>query len=212
MQPTGGKSRDASDSGGEIEQGRVAMTTETVTLFFALLAVAAQLAVVVLVCLAIGGRASTSLASAQTQVLRAVGPQAVWLALLVAGVATGGSLYLSEVAHFVPCRLCWYQRAAMYPLVPVLAVVAWRRFLSARWFVLTAAVVGGMVSTWHVLIENFPSLESSTSCDPSNPCSLIWVRHLGYLTIPTMALSGFALIASLMLIAHHPDDCRRSPT
>lgn len=180
------------------------MRTETVTLFFALLAVAAQLAVLVLVVLAVGGRVSKVLSSTRTQVVRALGPQAAWTALLVAGVATAGSLYLSEVAHFVPCRLCWYQRAAMYPLVPILAAAAWRGSLSVRWLVLAIAAVGGAISTWHVLIENFPSLESSTSCDPTNPCSLIWVRHLGYLTIPTMALSGFALIAVLMLIARRP--------
>ena len=114
------------------------------------------------------------------------------LALVVAIVATSGSLYLSEVAHFIPCRLCWYQRAAMYPLVPLLAVSLWRRWFGARWVVFAIAVVGGSISVWHILIERFPTLETG-ACDPDNPCSLIWVRRLGYLTIPTMALSAFAL-------------------
>jgi hypothetical protein len=38
-------------------------------------------------------------------------------------------------------------------------------------------------------------------CDPKNPCTLIWVKRLGYLTIPTMALSGFLLILTLLAIA-----------
>ena len=181
------------------------MSVDAVTLFFALLAVAAEAAVAVLAALAVGGRFSPPIAAARDDVFASAGPQAFWLALLVAAVATSGSLYLSEVAHFVPCRLCWYQRAAMYPLVPVLAVLAWRRWFAARWAVLAVAVVGGSISTWHILIENFPSLETSTSCDPTNPCSLIWVRRLGYLTIPTMALSGFALIAALMLTARPPE-------
>jgi disulfide bond formation protein DsbB len=181
------------------------VSTDTVTLFLALLAVAAELAVVALVGMAIAARLSPRIAGLRHAVLEQVGPQALWLALLVAGVATGGSLYLSEVAHFVPCRLCWYQRAAMYPLVPVLALAAWRGWLRARWAVLAAAVVGGSISTWHILIENYPSLETSTSCDPNNPCSLIWVRRLGYLTIPTMALSAFALLAMLMLTARRMD-------
>jgi disulfide bond formation protein DsbB len=45
----------------------------------------------------------------------------------VATVATLGSLYYSEVADFPPCRLCWYQRIAMYPLVPILGIAAARR-------------------------------------------------------------------------------------
>ena len=39
------------------------------------------------------------------------------------------------------------------------------------------------------------------SCDPANPCSLIWVERFGYLTIPGMALSGFALILVLLAVA-----------
>lgn len=181
------------------------MLTDSALLFFALLAVAAELGVAALATLAAGGRLSGAVAAARDQVLDSFGPPAFWLALLVAAVATGGSLFLSEVANFVPCRLCWYQRGAMYPLVPVLGLVAWRRWVRARWLVLVIAVTGGAISVWHILIENFPALESSTSCDPANPCSLIWVRHFGYLTIPTMALSGFALIAALMLIVRQPD-------
>src|SRR5438093_4904353 len=40
----------------------------------------------------------------------------LWLAFVVAAIATGGSLFFSEIAHFVPCELCWYQRICMYPL------------------------------------------------------------------------------------------------
>ena len=46
----------------------------------------------------------------------AVDDAALWIAFLVAATATAGSLYFSEVADFVPCRLCWFQRIAMYPL------------------------------------------------------------------------------------------------
>ena len=181
------------------------MTVDTMTLFFALLAIAAELGVLTLAVLAVGGRVHPAMRRWRDEVFVSAGTQAFWLAFLVATVATAGSLYLSEVAHFVPCRLCWYQRAAMYPLVPVLAVAARFRWLRARWALLGVAVVGGAISVWHILIENFPSLESATSCDPANPCSLIWVRRFGYMTIPTMALSGFALIAALMLIAREPD-------
>ena len=39
-------------------------------------------------------------------------------ACTVALIAMCGSLYYSEVVHFVPCSLCWYQRIAMYPTSP----------------------------------------------------------------------------------------------
>ena len=36
----------------------------------------------------------------------------LWLAFAVAAIATGGSLFFSEIAHFVPCELCWYSASA----------------------------------------------------------------------------------------------------
>ena len=39
--------------------------------------------------------------------------RALMLAGSVAVGATIGSLYFSEVADFIPCELCWYQRIAM---------------------------------------------------------------------------------------------------
>ena len=50
------------------------------------------------------------------------------------------------------------------------------------------------ISIYHVLLEHFPSLETG-ACDPNNPCSIVWVRHFGVVTIPYMAASGFAAIA-----------------
>lgn len=176
------------------------MTVDAVTLFLAFLAVGAEGAVALAAGLQVGGRLSDRIAAWRAWAAELVGPQAVPLALVVASVATAGSLYFSEVAHFVPCRLCWYQRAAMYPLVPILAVAAWRGALGVWRLALPVALVGGTISTYHVLVERYPWLETG-ACDPTNPCSLVWVRRFGYLTIPTMALSAFALIAVLMLVA-----------
>ncbi len=61
-------------------------------------------------------------------------------------------------------------------------------------------MIGGCISAYHIGLEHHPEWESSI-CDPKNPCTLIWVKRLGYLTIPTMALSGFALIITLLAIS-----------
>lgn len=176
------------------------MDTETITLFLALLAVLAQLTVVAAVVLVVGGRFSPAVRTVGRRVAAEIGPQALGLAAVVALVCMGGSLYFSEVAHFLPCRLCWYQRAAMYPLVVILGVSAITQFHRIRPFAAALAGVGACVSIFHILVERYPNLETS-SCDPANPCSLIWVEKFGYLTIPTMALSGFALILVLLAVA-----------
>jgi disulfide bond formation protein DsbB len=173
------------------------MSTDQVSLFFALLAIAAQLAAVTLVVAAVWHRFAP--ASEAASILELARPAVLPVAATVAVVATLGSLYFSEVADFPPCRLCWYQRICMYPLSLILVIAAGRGDRQVRWYALPLAAIGAAVAAYHVAVERFPSLESG-SCDPTNPCSIIWVEKLGYLTIPTMALSGFVLIAVLLAL------------
>src|SRR2546430_6681586 len=180
------------------------MTVDTVSLFLALLAVVAELATATALVLGIGGRSSPVLRRLRDQAVEAVAPSALALAATVATVCMAGSLYFSEVAHFPPCHLCWLQRFCMYPLVPVLWIAVWRRAGGVAPFAAAVAFVGACISTYHVALEHHPEWESSV-CDPKNPCTLIWVKRLGYLTIPTMALSGFALIVTLLAVSRAGD-------
>jgi disulfide bond formation protein DsbB len=174
------------------------VTTDQVSTFLALLAVVAEAGAAVLAVTLLVRWARPS-AGWPRQLLASVGPLALGLAAAVATVATLGSLYYSEIADFPPCRLCWYQRICMYPLVPILAIAAVRRDRSVRWYALPLVLTGAAISTWHILVERYPSLESG-ACDPLNPCSIIWVEKFGYLTIPTMALSGFVVIGLLLVL------------
>ena len=135
------------------------------------------------------------------------------LATAIAAVATGGSLLASEVAGYVPCVLCWYQRIAMYPLVIVLGVASARRDAEVWRTALPLSAVGAGIAAWHVAIERWPSLGSEV-CDPAAPCALRWVEEFGFLTLPTMALIGFVAIAVLSLAArrsHTPDHVTPNP-
>jgi disulfide bond formation protein DsbB len=174
------------------------MSTDQVSLFLALLALIAEIATVGLVAAVVVQAVQPDLRWS-TELLDAVRPVALAIAASVAIVSTLGSLYFSEVANFPPCRLCWFQRIGMYPLAVILPIAAWRRDPAVRWYALPLAVAGGLVSVYHMVVERYPSLEAG-SCDPTNPCSIIWVERLGFLTIPTMALSGFALIAVMLVL------------
>jgi disulfide bond formation protein DsbB len=176
------------------------LTTETVSRFLALLAVVAEIATVAAVVLAVGGRFSSGLRAVGRQVVEAVAPSALPMAAVVAAVAMAGSLYFSEVAHFPPCLLCWYQRIAMYPLVPLLGLAAVRREVGVSLYGIVIAALGAPISIYHVLVER-GIVQESAACDPTNPCSLKWVEELGYLTIPTMALSAFLLIITLLAVS-----------
>jgi disulfide bond formation protein DsbB len=132
------------------------------------------------------------------------------LATAIAAIATGGSLYLSEVAGYLPCTLCWYQRIAMYPLTVIAGVAAMRGDRQVWRTAVPLAVIGSAVATWHIAIERNPSLGGGV-CDPAAPCAIRWVEEFGFLTLPTMALIGFLAIIVLTLVARvgatdDPDD------
>ena len=176
------------------------------SLLFALLAVVADVVVLAALVLWLGGKVSDTLADAAASVRRAIAPAALWLAWAVALVATLGSLYLSEVAHFVPCKLCWYQRICMYPLVVLLLVAAIKHSREIARATLPLIGIGAAISIYHYLIERFPSMAAGASCDPSAPCTVVWIWRFHYLSIPGMALSGFLLIATLILAAPRPTE------
>ena len=133
---------------------------------------------------------------------------------ITAAVATGatlGSLYFSEVADFVPCKLCWFQRIAMYPLTVILILAIIWRDRSIFRYVVPVAAIGIAISAYHMWIQWFP--EQSTICELNNPCSAKWVEALGVFTIPQMAGLSFALIitiGSMSLLADRRSAATRS--
>lgn len=158
----------------------------------ALLADAA--AVVLLVGLVVGSRID-----ALDRLVWWVRDNALVLVAVVALASTAGSLYYSEIADFEPCRYCWFQRIAMYPIVVVAGVAALRREGSARLTVAILAASGLAVSTWHWLIQQNPEWASEGTCSLTAPCTSAYVEEFGFVTIPWMAGSGFALV--LVLVA-----------
>ena len=161
-------------------------------LLLGLLAVAANAAVLVGLALM-----APQMAPMRDQVLAALHEREIHLTLIVASVATAGSLYLSEIAHLLPCRLCWYQRIAMYPLVVILVVAVWRKDRGSVRYVAPIALIGTAISTYHYLIQRFPGLDSG-SCGSGVSCSAPYFEQFGLMSIPYMAGSAFALILALM--------------
>lgn len=154
--------------------------------------------ILALVALALAGGLVAYRVARGPQVAEGSASWALWLAWLVALAATVGSLIYSEVIHFVPCRLCWFQRIAMYPLAVILLVGAIRKEVIAKFYALPLALIGLGISVWHYLVQIFPSLEGG-SCDPSNPCSARYVEVFGFVSIPFMAGAGFTLIAVILV-------------
>ena len=171
------------------------VNTQAVQTFSALLALGAIAgAVVLLVAIVAPGLAVLN------GVREAAQEHAARFTLLLAGTAMIGSLYFSEVAHYSPCKLCWYQRVCMYAIaiVSVVAVVRRERRTVAP-YVLTLSLVGLAVSVYHYLVEWFPQMESNV-CSLDVPCTTIWFRKFGFLTLPAMA--GVAFTGCALVMVH----------
>lgn len=187
------------------------MTVAAVQLFLGILAVLAIVATATIVGLRVLARVSDGAADAYDGIARVVAPNALPMAWFVALVATTGSLYFSEVAGYQPCTLCWYQRIAMYPIVVILAIAAARRERAGAVHAGALAVVGAAIAGYHVLLEWFPALDSGV-CSATTPCTLIWFRVFGFVSLPTLALIAFLFILALLSVrAPHVDEPMPDP-
>lgn len=166
--------------------------TAALQTFTALLAVAVLLFTIVLVVC----RMSAARSPAAAGFVDAVTEVAPGLVAAIAAASMAGSLYFSEVAHYAPCTLCWYQRIAMYSVAVIAVVAAVRRDRSIRVYVLVLASIGAVISTYHWFLERFPALDTG-ACSASIPCELIWFEKFGFVTLAFMAWCGFVAIIAL---------------
>ena len=175
--------------------------TDAVTSFFPAAAIVLQVRVAIVVVIAIVSIWSQSARRLLVDIRDGLLGGEVWGAWGLALIATAGSLFYSEFAQFIPCRLCWFQRIGMYPLAAILLIAAIRRdYRGAALYGLPLVAFGSIVSIYHIYIEYHPEAETA-GCKIGAPCTTLWIDRLGYITIPALALTAFAGIAVLLLMA-----------
>ncbi|MBB3112291.1 disulfide bond formation protein DsbB [Paenibacillus phyllosphaerae] len=125
----------------------------------------------------------------------------LYLAWVVSLVATGGSLFLSEVMDFEPCRLCWFQRIFMYPLVILLGRAAYKNDRGIIGYTLPLSIIGGCISLYHYLEQKVPGMADILPCTQGVPCNQDYLDWFGFITIPFLALIAFILITIFLLLA-----------
>lgn len=122
----------------------------------------------------------------------------LYLAWVVSLVATGGSLFMSEILEFAPCKLCWLQRIFMYPLVLLLGRAAIRGDRRIVGYVMPLVIIGGCISLYHYGEQKVPGMASILPCKVGVPCNEDYLDWFGVITIPLMALVAFVMIGLLL--------------
>jgi disulfide bond formation protein DsbB len=120
---------------------------------------------------------------------------------LIAAVAMLGSLFFSEVMHFAPCSLCWYQRIFMYPLVLVLLLGMLPFDPKVVRYALPLAIGGWLVGLYHTLLYEGVIPESAAPCSMGVSCSEEYIELFGFLSIPMLSLlASTAMVGALLVL------------
>lgn len=118
-----------------------------------------------------------------------------WVVALGASLAV---LFAGEVMGQAPCNLCWFQRAAMFPLAVILGVASFRGDFSIWRYGLPVAVAGLLVAAFHTALYYGVLPASLEPCGSGPSCTSAGMLLAG-LPLPLLALAAFALIAVSLL-------------
>lgn len=134
------------------------------------------------------------------QVFQPIDARLILSALIVSVVATSGSLFYSEIAGYDPCKLCWFQRILMYPQVILLAIAYKKSDVEITTYSLALSILGLAIAVYHYIIQFSQSpLVPCSTVGYSVSCSDHFTLSYGYITIPMMAMTAFALIIIFMI-------------
>jgi disulfide bond formation protein DsbB len=176
--------------------------TNAVSIGLATLAVLVQIALAIVALLALSSLVSAPARRLLVELRDTMLGGELWAAWVVALAATLGSLYFSQIANFVPCELCWFQRIAMYPMAVILLIGALRRDVRIGvQYAFLFPIVGMMISTYHIYIEENPSAQPKACMVGGTTCATKWIDKFGYITIPVLAITAFAAIFTLLAFA-----------
>lgn len=125
----------------------------------------------------------------------------LFLAWLIALLATAGALFLGEVMGKTPCVLCWYQRIAMFPLVVILSVGLLKSDHQSVRYALPLAWAGWVIALYHCLIFWGVVSEGLTPCRQGVSCADADVQVAGVVPIPLLSLIAFSAVLALLWFA-----------
>lgn len=167
------------------------MTINQINAILSILAALGQILIIVLLIFLLFFRASKSRLS------KLVVNSAIPLAFIVALVATGGSLYYSQIAKFTPCELCWFQRIFIYPQVILLGLAWFKKDKYILDYSLALIAIGIVISLYHNYI--YYTATTSNVCSIITPCTKQYIVGFNYITIPLLALTSLVLMGLLLL-------------
>ncbi len=125
---------------------------------------------------------------------------ALYIAWAQALIATGGSLFFSEILKYPPCVLCWYQRIAIYPMVILFGVAIHRKSKDVYYYAMPILSIGFLISIYHNLLYFKIIPENLAPCIAGVSCTTKFIEYFGFVTIPFLSLISFIIMISCLII------------
>ncbi len=117
-----------------------------------------------------------------------------------------GSYFYSIVAGYAPCKFCWYQRLFLFPQVIMFAIaglISRKKKIednNVYWYSLVFSCIAFCLGAFQYYGSMFNPGILDACVAQGVSCSKNYFIFFGYITIPYMAVSTFALIIVVAFI------------
>lgn len=125
--------------------------------------------------------------------------ESVFIGMIIGICAMLGSLYYSDIANFDACKLCWYQRIAIYPAAIFFTYGYIKKDESFKKLTKILLYPALIISVLHNYLYFFDN-SNSTFCDINVSCTTKYFEVFGFSTIPLMSLFVIAILIVLSSI------------
>ena len=129
------------------------------------------------------------------------GQHALIFSWIVCASAVFSSLYYSDIAHLVPCSLCWWQRIFIFPQLVLLTLALWKNDERISDYLFGLSGIGALIALYHYYGQMFSSAILPCGVSGGTPsCANKTILEFGYVTIPMMSLTYFLIIFFFMIL------------
>lgn len=109
------------------------------------------------------------------------------------------TLFYSEVLHYAPCDLCWYQRVFLYPQVFLFAYAWYKKDRAVLPYTLILSLCGLVVATYHHFLQmGYDLLKPCSSAPFAVDCAKPSFIEFGFVTFPFMAIVLFGFLTLII--------------
>lgn len=137
-----------------------------------------------------------------TDLIQMVSRYVVQIGFFMSLFGMGMSLVYSQVLHFVPCELCWFQRIFLYPLVFIFGLAWYRKERGVFPYALLLAGIGGIIALYHHMLQiGFDLMKPCSDAPFAVDCAKPEFIEFGFVTFPLMSAVLFGFLSVFIIVA-----------